>query len=142
MKKEQTSIGMNVEAPKKSCTDSNCPFHGSLSVRGRQFTGTVISSRMRKTATIEFERLYFVKKYERYEKRRTSLKVHNPECIDAKEGEIVIIAECRPLSKTKNFTIIQKAGKEKGFKDKMSARESSKVPVKESKEKETAEKEQ
>ena len=139
MKKEQINIGINVEAPKKTCNDVNCPFHGSLSVRGRQFTGTVTSSKMRKTATIEFERLHFLKKYERYEKRRTNLKVHNPECIDAKEGDVVLIAECRPLSKTKNFTIIQNAGQEKGFKEKMSARESSKVPVKEKEKEEIAE---
>ena len=88
---------------------------------------------MRKTAVIEFERLYFLKKYERYEKRRTRLKAHNPECINAKEGDIVKVMECRPLSKTKNFVIIKNLGKEKGFKGKMEARESSKVikPVKE-----------
>jgi len=133
MKKTKTNnTGIaNVVAPKETCTDINCPFHGTLSVRGRQFTGTVISSKMSKTSTIEFERLYFIKKYERYEKRRTRLKVHSPECIGAKEGDVVLIAECRPLSKTKNFTIIQKLGAEKGFIEKMSARESSKVPVKE-----------
>src|SRR3989338_285630 len=111
--------GIAFEAQKQDCKDVKCPFHGKLSVRGRQFTGTVISSKMKKTAVIEFERLYFLKKYERYEKRKTKLKVHNPECINAKEGDVVNIMECRPLSKTKNFTIMQKLGAAKGFKEKM-----------------------
>lgn len=116
-----------MEIPKQECSDANCPFHGNLSARGRQFTGIVVSSKMRKTAVIEFERQYFLPKYERYEKRRTSIKVHNPECVNAKDGDIVKIMECRPLSKTKNFVILQKLGSEKGFKGKMEAREMSKA---------------
>ncbi len=116
--------------PSKGCNESNCPFHGKLSVRGRQFTGTIVSTKMRKTAIVEFGRLYFLKKYERYEKRRTRLKVHNPECINAKDGDIVNIMECRPLSKTKNFVIVSKLGVEKGFAGKMEARQSAKVAEK------------
>ncbi len=119
------------EVPRQTCTDTKCPFHGKLSVRGRQLTGTVISTKMRKTVLIEFERLHFVPKYERYEKKRTKLKAHNPECINVQEGDIVKIMECRPLSKTKNFVVIQKSGREKGFKEKMEAREASKVAEKE-----------
>ena len=134
------NIGLKVEAPKSACTDVNCPFHGTLSVRGRQLSGTVISAKMRKTAVMEFERLNFVKKYERYEKRRTRLKVHNPDCIGAKEGDKITVMECRPLSKGKNFVIVEKVGAERGFKDRMALREASKVPVKkESKEEVKAE---
>ncbi len=131
MTKEQRNIGISLESPKQNCEDINCPFHGKLSVRGRQLTGTVVSAKMRKTAVMEFERLYFLKKYERYEKRRTRLKVHNPECIGAKDGDIVKVMECRSLSKTKNFVIIQKSGREKGFKERMEAREAAKVAEKE-----------
>ncbi len=130
MKTEPRNIGIVLEKPKQNCNDMKCPFHGHLSMRGRQFTGTVISTKMRKTAVIEFGRLHFLKKYERYEKRRTKLKVHNPECINAKDGDIVKIMECRPLSKTKNFVIIQKLGSEKGFKEKMELREAAKVLAK------------
>ena len=126
-----------MKKPEQKCEDSKCPFHGHLSVRGRKFTGTVISSKMRKTAVVEFGRLHFLPKYERYEKRRTRLKVHNPECINAKEGDIVDISECRPLSKTKNFVIIHKLGQEKGFKEKMEARESAKVEKPKTEENET-----
>lgn len=127
---ESRNIGIILEAPKEACNDINCPFHGTLSIRGRQFAGTVISAKMGRTAVIEFERMLFLKKYERYEKRRTKLKAHNPDCINAKEGDIVKIAECRPLSKTKSFAIIQKLGAEKGFKEKMEAREAAKIETK------------
>lgn len=129
-KTEARGTGIVLEMPKQKCNDMKCSFHGNLSVRGRRFTGVVVSTRMRKTAVIEFERLHFLRKYERYEKRRTKLKVHNPECINAKEGDLVDIMECRPLSKTKNFIIIQKLGIEKGFKEKMKARESAKITAK------------
>ena len=128
---EAKNIGIVLEAPKQKCNDIKCPSHGKLSVRGRQFTGTVVSAKMRKTAVIEFARLHFLKKYERYEKRRTKLKVHNPECINAKDGDVVEIIECRPLSKTKNFVIVKRLGVEKGFKGKMEARQASKVEAKE-----------
>ena len=132
-KTEARNIGVAAGVPSHKCKDAKCPFHGSLTVRGRQLTGTIVSTKMRKTAVIEFDRLYFLPKYERYEKRRTKLKVHNPECISAKDGDIVDVMECRPLSKTKNFVIIQKVGREKGFKEKMEAREAAKVekPAKE-----------
>jgi len=89
------------------CEDKHCPIHGSLSVRGRIFEGTVFSSKAPKSATIEFERTRIIPKYERYEKRKTKLRVHNPTCINAKEGDLVRAAECRPISKTKRFVIIR-----------------------------------
>ncbi len=129
-KTESKNIGIVLEKPKQKCSDIKCPFHGNLSVRGRQFTGTVVSTKMRKTAVVEFKRLHFLKKYERYEKRRTKLKVHNPECVNVKDGDVVQIIECRPLSKTKNFVIIQKLGVEKQFKEKMEARQAAKIETK------------
>jgi small subunit ribosomal protein S17 len=100
-------IGLDVKSPKEECDDINCPFHGILSVRGQVFTGSVISSKMDKTVVVKrtFEKL--ITKYERYEKRQSKIHAHNPPCIDAKEGDIVKVAECRPLSKTKTFVVIE-----------------------------------
>ena len=95
----------------QKCNDGNCPFHGSLRTRGKGFIGTVVSTKMQKTAIVEWERRYYLRKYERYEKRRSKVKVHNPNCINAKEGELVKAVECRPLSKTVNFVIVKKFGK-------------------------------
>lgn len=91
-----------------ACTDRNCPFHGKLRLHGRRFVGTVSSAKMRKTASIVIERTAFIRKYERRERRRSGVKVHNPECISAKEGDKVEAVECRPLSKTKHFVIVKK----------------------------------
>lgn len=75
------------------------------STRGRTFTGTVTSDKMTKTVTVEFERRHFVPKYERYERRSTKVKAHNPEDMNAREGDVVTIRETRPISKTKNFIV-------------------------------------
>ncbi len=80
----------------------------NIPVRGRTFTLRIISAKMRKTAVGELERRHYIKKYERYEKRRTRLKVHNPESINAQEGDLVVVRECRPISKTKKFIIVEK----------------------------------
>ena len=76
-----------------------------LSTRGRKFTGIVISDKMSKTVTVEWERRKFIKKFERYEKRRTRIKAHNPESVGAVKGDLVMIEETRPISKTKNFVV-------------------------------------
>lgn len=120
------NIGIDVGKVAGKCNDNNCPFHGALKCRGRNFTSTVISTKMQKTATVSWERRYFLSKFERYEKRRSTVKAHNPACINAQEGDIVKIAECRPLSKTKNFVIISILGKEKGFKERMEAEQEAK----------------
>src|SRR3989344_5884495 len=86
-----------------SCKDTNCPFHGSLKLRGRTFSGIVTSAKAHKTVTVEWPRLFYLPKYERSEKRKTKLKAHLSECISVKEGDKVTIKECRKLSKTKAF---------------------------------------
>ena len=124
---KEKNIGTDTKKADKECNDNNCPFHGSLRCRGRIFVGTVTGTKMHKTATVEWARRNYLQKYERYEKRRTRLKAHNPECVGAKDGDTVSMIECRPLSKTKNFVIVQKTGSEKGFKSKMEAREAAKA---------------
>ena len=78
-----------------------------ISTRGRTFQGIVVSSKAQKTVTVEWNRRIFIPKYERYLLKRSKVKAHNPEEINAKEGDTVIIKECRPLSKTKKFTVIE-----------------------------------
>ncbi|MFH1638275.1 MAG: 30S ribosomal protein S17 [Candidatus Woesearchaeota archaeon] len=108
-KKEKTrKIGIEVKAPKEVCEDPNCPFHGKIKLRGRIFKGKVIKVDLNRTATAEWERLYHLHKYERFEKRRSKIRVHNPPCINASVGDKVTIAECRPISKTKSSVIIEK----------------------------------
>ena len=107
VQKNGRSIGLDVSFPAKTCAEEKCPFHGSLKVHGRVFTGTVIKDIFHKTVTIEFPRQFYVQKYERYEKRRTRIKAHVPSCLDVAKGDILRIAETRPLSKTKNFVAVE-----------------------------------
>ena len=101
------NIGIEAKRPEKECTDEKYPWHGKLSLRGRVFTGTVTSSKSAKTAIVKWHYNYFLKKYERYERRHTSVVAYNPDCIKAKKGDFVKIAECKPISKTKSFAVIE-----------------------------------
>lgn len=103
-------MSLTFKKPKKSCEDRNCPFHGELSIRGHVFEGTVVTSKMDKTVVVSRDYLSYVPKYLRYERRRSRIPSHNPPCLDAKEGERVKIAECRPISKTVSFVVVEKLG--------------------------------
>lgn len=87
--------------------DKNCPFTGGLVVKKELLTGKVVKRDTNKSATIEWFRPHYVKKYERYELRRSRLRVHNPPCLDAQVGQKVLVARTRPLSKTKHHVIVQ-----------------------------------
>ncbi len=108
MANEVKDIGIDVKAPQGTCTDKNCPFHGQLSVRGQIMDGRVISTKMDKTAVVEKQYLNYQKKYERYEKRTSHYVVHTPPCLGVKSGDEVRIMECRPISKTVSFVIVEK----------------------------------
>lgn len=110
-KETETRTGLGVKPPKEECSDKHCPFHGCLPVRGRAFKGEVISSAMRRSVTVEWPRIEYVRKYERYLKKRSRVKAHNPDCIGAKKGDYVLVAECKPISKTKSFVVVQKTEK-------------------------------
>ena len=101
-------IGLGMEAPKGECSDKNCPWHGTLPVRGRVFECEVVSNKMKSSVIVRWDYYLNVPKYERSERRRSKVSAHNPSCIDAKKGDKVVIAECRPLSKTKKFVVVKK----------------------------------
>ena len=102
------NIGVDVKQPKETCTDANCPFHGTLPVRGVQFVGVVEGLKMQHTAKVSWERRRPIPKYERFERRLTKVNVHNPPCMKVKEGDRVRIMQCRPVSKTKHYVVIEK----------------------------------
>jgi small subunit ribosomal protein S17 len=100
-------IGLDVSAPHNACEDPKCPFHGSLPVRGQVFDCTVVSDKMANTVVVKREFEKQVTKYQRFEKRQSKIHAHNPPCIAAKAGDRVKIAECRPLSKTKSYVVVE-----------------------------------
>lgn len=69
-------------------------------------SGRVISSKPNKTITVEVARQVAHPVYGKVMRRRTKLHAHdeNNEC---REGDMVLIQECRPLSKTKSWTLVK-----------------------------------
>jgi small subunit ribosomal protein S17 len=101
-------MSLTLKKPKKTCSDRNCPFHGDLPVRGRVLEGVVASAKMDKTVIVKHEYLHYIPKFMRYERRHSRIPSHKPPCIDAKEGDRVRITECRPVSKTVAFVVVEK----------------------------------
>ena len=91
------------------CADKDCPKHGNLKVRGRVFEGKVIK-KFHKRVVIEFERMIYVRKYERYYKSKTKLHARLPVCMEKEinVGDSIKIQECRPLSKIIHFVVVKK----------------------------------
>ncbi|OGC47013.1 30S ribosomal protein S17 [candidate division WWE3 bacterium RIFCSPHIGHO2_01_FULL_35_17] len=72
---------------------------------GKILKGHVVSSKMAKTLTVKVE---FSKKHERYNKRyifHNNFKVHCEDVSKFKEGDLIQIIECAPISKTKNWVV-------------------------------------
>lgn len=108
MKKEHNNIGLDANPPSNVCQDKKCPWHGNTKLRGKVFIAEVIKDTNKRSVVVQWSYNKFVPKYERYERRHTRITVHNPECIAAKKGDMVKVAECKPLSKTKHFVIYEK----------------------------------
>lgn len=108
-KKEKDSI---------SCRDMQCPVHGLLKVRGRHFKGSVVRKLLRRIA-IEFERTVYIRKYERYLKKKTRIHARLPDCMkeEINIGDYIEVGECRPLSKLIHFVVIRKLRSRLQFQD-------------------------
>jgi len=87
--------------------DKKCPFTGDVAIRGRILTGIVHSAKMQRTIVIRRDYLHYVKKYARYEKRHSNLSAHVSPCFRVREGDTVVVGQCRPLSKTVRFNVLR-----------------------------------
>ena len=81
----------------------------AISIRGRKFEGYVIR-KFDKRVTIEFERVNYIKKYERYAKSKTKIHARLPKSLKdtINLGDYIQIMECRPLSKITHHIVIKK----------------------------------
>ncbi|MEM0445669.1 MAG: 30S ribosomal protein S17 [Nitrososphaerota archaeon] len=104
------NIGVEVKPPEGACDDENCPFHGSLKVRGIILTGRVYKKGMRGAVVVERTTVQYIKKYKRYMRKRSRISAHLPSCLGAEVGDVVRIAESRPISKTIHFVVIENLG--------------------------------
>jgi small subunit ribosomal protein S17 len=70
----------------------------------RTLTGTVISDKADKTIVVLVERRVKHPLYGKYIRRRSKVRVHD-ENNDCGVGDLVTVAECRPISKTKSWRL-------------------------------------
>lgn len=83
--------------------------------RRKRLVGTVVGTKMDKTAVVQIERLSVHPQYRKRIRKTSKFKVHDAEN-RAKVGDKVEIAECRPISRTKAWRLVrvleEKAGTE------------------------------
>jgi small subunit ribosomal protein S17 len=72
----------------------------------RNVSGRVVSSRMNKSITVLVERRVMHPLYHKFVRRSSKIHAHdeNNEC---GEGDLVLIEECRPISKTKSWRLVK-----------------------------------
>ena len=73
----------------------------------KQLKGKVISDKMQKTVVVEVERIKENPKYKKRYKVHKKYKAHD-EKEEYKVGDMVVVEECRPLSKDKTWRVIKK----------------------------------
>ncbi len=103
------NIGIKFEGlkpPERTCDDPLCPWHGHLKVRGGLLVGKVIKTRMKKTVVVEREYLVYIRKFMRYERRRSRIHARLPPCIDVEVGDTVLIGETRPIAKSVSWVVL------------------------------------
>ena len=71
----------------------------------RTVQGDVVSARMDKTITVLVERQVKHSLYKKYIRRSTKLHAHDQEN-QCREGDTVLIEECRPISKSKSWRLV------------------------------------
>lgn len=72
----------------------------------RTLTGKVVSNKMDKSVTVLIERRVKHPVYGKYITKSTKLHAHDENNV-CKEGDVVTIAETRPISKTKAWTLVE-----------------------------------
>ncbi len=75
------------------------------SKKARPLVGVVVSDKMLKTVTVMIERQVRHGVYGKYIRRSTKFHAHDE--LGAKQGDTVSITSCRPISKTKSYTVVE-----------------------------------
>merc|ERR1712194_421486 len=90
------NVGLGFKTPKEAIEgtyiDKKCPFTSDVKIRGRILEGIIY---------------ILLKKYQRFEKRHRNIPVHCSPCFRVKEGDIITVGQCRPLSKTVRFNVLK-----------------------------------
>ena len=73
--------------------------------RGMKMKGVVVSTKRKKTATIERQLVKYISKYSRWASAKSKVSAHVPMDVDIKDGDVVEIQQIRKVSKTKSWII-------------------------------------
>ncbi len=79
----------------------------AVGTHGRTFEGFVVK-KFPTRVVVEFERTVYVKKYQRFYKKKTRLHARLPAGLQVDLGDYIRVRECRPLSKIIHFVVIEK----------------------------------
>jgi len=90
-----------------SYVDRHCPFTSDVSIRGRLIKGVVKTHKMKRTIIVRREYLHYIRKYNRYEKRHKNIPAHLSPAFRVKEGDNVVIGQCRSIAKTVRFNVLK-----------------------------------
>ena len=95
------------QAPEPQAQEPQAQQRKAPEAKGaRTLTGRVVSDKMHKTIAVEIERLVKHPSYGKYIRRTTKLLAHD-ENGTSKEGDVVIIAPCRPMSRRKSWRLLE-----------------------------------
>ena len=101
-------------APAAAAPTAGAAVAAAEVVRGkRTLTGRVVSNKMQKTIAVEVERLVKHPAYGKYVRRTTKLLAHD-ESGASREGDLVRITPCRPLSRRKSWRLLEVVQKAAG----------------------------
>lgn len=92
---------------KKEHAEMHVQETARVGTHGRTFEG-FITKKFQTRVVVEFERTVYVKKYQRFYKKKTRLHSHLPRDIQVEIGDYVRVHECRPLSKIIRFVVVEK----------------------------------
>ena len=112
-KKQKTKAEAKKNEPQKKGQEqkilANAGDEIKVGTRGRTFEG-IITKKFPKRIVMEFERMIYVRKYERYARLKTKIHARLPEAMEKEIniGDLVRVHECRPLSKIIHFVVVQK----------------------------------
>ena len=105
------NVGLSFQTPREAIegtyVDKKCPFAGNVSIRGKILKGVCVTAKMERTIIVRRDYLNFVRKYRRFEKRHKNTAAHASPAFRIKEGDVVTVGQCRPLSKTVRFNVLK-----------------------------------
>ena len=108
-KKQKTKVEAKHKIEKTTNLANAGIVNERVGTRGRIFEG-IVTKKFPKRIVLEFERMIYVRKYERYAKLKTKIHARLPVEMESQVnvGDLIRVHECRPLSKIIHFVVIEK----------------------------------